>query len=602
MHEVKSNGLAAAMGPQISPRRLLWAACVGTALTVQPLVGAATEIAGPDSATLARQLQEFDADVAKPITHLQPFRTEQSVTGGDGLELRLTNLNPKVNTWFLLEVRHPGRDKTESYHLENTRPQHWRLALTDGDSPTLRLSADGVQHDCDLWSGDQSPLAAARRTGLPYAPVCGARLFLRNRVAGSRTNRESTSEFLRDNVWLGDSLVEFIKGTFYQDAFLESGTEIGTGAQGEVVLSPGAARLTDRPLVSTALGLDLVGTPEGGMAMGEWYAVRDAPAIYASTMQPGHIDAAILSRPDETNPLDGVERRADVYLVAFDLSQFEVGYELGTDHPGLGWSSRPSGAGRDWHLPGPDGVSSPAPLVMTGMLSPTLTRRVGATFTGGFKRDHGAFRYGPFATSDHGHHYGFVVQGVVLSKLQPDLATFYVLDDGTIGMKTWTEADAALLPRLHFARQNGVALIAPNPVTGESVPGPLVRNWGPGNWSGSAKAELRSLRAGACLKSVSGKQFLIYGYFSTATPSAMARSFQAYGCDYAMLLDMNALEHTYLAIYTPSKIGPGIATQHLVKGMAEIDRREGDGTRIPRFLGFSDNRDFFYLLRKEPAR
>ena len=29
----------------------------------------------------------------------------------------------------------------------------------------------------------------------------------------------------------------------------------------------------------------------------------------------------------------------------------------------------------------------------------------------------------------------------------------------------------------------------------------------------------------------------------------MARVFQAYGCRYAMLLDMNALEHTYLATY-----------------------------------------------------
>ena len=29
----------------------------------------------------------------------------------------------------------------------------------------------------------------------------------------------------------------------------------------------------------------------------------------------------------------------------------------------------------------------------------------------------------------------------------------------------------------------------------------------------------------------------------------MARIFQAYRCDYAMLLDMNALEHTYLAMY-----------------------------------------------------
>ena len=49
----------------------------------------------------------------------------------------------------------------------------------------------------------------------------------------------------------------------------------------------------------------------------------------------------------------------------------------------------------------------------------------------------------------------------------------------------------------------------------------------------------------------------------------MARVFQAYGCRYAMLLDMNALEHTYLALYAP---GRQIAVQHLIRGMEEVDK------------------------------
>ena len=57
------------------------------------------------------------------------------------------------------------------------------------------------------------------------------------------------------------------------------------------------------------------------------------------------------------------------------------------------------------------------------------------------------------------------------------------------------------------------------------------------------------MRSGSVARGSDGKRFLIYGYFPTATPSAMARVFQAYGCRYAMLLDMNALEHTYLALY-----------------------------------------------------
>ena len=69
---------------------------------------------------------------------------------------------------------------------------------------------------------------------------------------------------------------------------------------------------------------------------------------------------------------------------------------------------------------------------------------------------HGAFKYGELALKNHGSHYGFIENGVVFSKLQPGLATIFVLDDGSIEMKTWAEADNKLLPRIKHARQNGV--------------------------------------------------------------------------------------------------------------------------------------------------
>jgi hypothetical protein len=170
------------------------------------------------------------------------------------------------------------------------------------------------------------------------------------------------------------------------------------------------------------------------------------------------------------------------------------------------------------------------------------------------------------------------------------------MDDGTVGMKTWSETDDRLLPAIRYARQNGVALVEPDPVTAEPMPGALVARWGPGNWSGSAAGELRALRAGACLQEGDVGRFLIYGWFSSATPSAMARVFQAYGCRYAMLLDMNALEHTYLALYT--RMGDEIVVQHLIRGMEEVDKSAGE-RMVPRFIGFPDNRDFFYLMRRE---
>ena len=210
-----------------------------------------------------------------------------------------------------------------------------------------------------------------------------------------------------------------------------------------------------------------------------------------------------------------------------------------------------------------------------------------------YKRQH----YGPLALQNSGSHYGFLEHGVIFSKLQPGLATLYVTSDGTVRMKTWNRGDDGLLEQLRHARQNGVPLIEVDAATGRSMPGAMVNQWGPGNWSGSADEHLRTLRAGVCLQEAGAARYLIYGYFSTATPSAMARVFQAYGCRYAMHLDMNALEHTYFALY--SQRNGKIVVQHLIEGMAEVDRKGGDQL-APRFLSFPDDRDFFYLTRKVP--
>jgi hypothetical protein len=232
---------------------------------------------------------------------------------------------------------------------------------------------------------------------------------------------------------------------------------------------------------------------------------------------------------------------------------------------------------------------------MTGMVPPWQTTRTVATFVGGFKRDHGAFKYGAFSQRDNGNHYGFVEEGVVLSTLKPGLATLYVLVDGSVHMRTWTERDNAKLALVRYARQNGVALVERDHDSGESVPGLLVNRWGPGNWSGSSESSLRALRAGLCLTRHDGRSMLIYAYFSTATPSAMARVFQAYDCDYAMLLDMNALVHTYLALYHQDREQTVI--EHVVREMTQGDPVLR-GEPVPRFLSTPDNRDFFYLTRR----
>ncbi|MEM9755545.1 MAG: hypothetical protein AAF914_06110, partial [Pseudomonadota bacterium] len=484
---------------------------------------AAQGIEPPDAAVVAERLVQFNARIPGSILALNPFHNDVDAPLPDGGNVRLVSLNAHQNSWFLLEITDAG-GRTRTYHIENADAADWLLSLTDDGA--LALTGPDNAFDCAPW--EDGTLSEAVASGLPFAPICDWHLFVRNEVSGNRSSREAVAQFLRDNVLFGDGIVNLIKGAFYEDAFLVSSEDEEAEDPGVIVALLGRADLDRRPLMRPATGLPLVGTDAGAMEAGAWYAVEDAPGIYASVIQPGQISDAILSRSGEAAWLDGVESRADVMLVAFDLTEFELGYQLGTDHPRVNWSPRPSdraGGG------GPDGFSTISPLVATGMVSPALTDRVAATFTGGFKREHAAWRFGPMAQYNFGHHYGFMQNGVMLSRLWPGLATLYVLEDGTVGMRTWTDSDTEeLLPHLVFARQNGVPLID------GGVPGEFVTSWGGGNWSGSAEAELRTVRSGACFRRVGDREFLIYAYFSSATPSAQARTFQAYGCEYAMIL------------------------------------------------------------------
>lgn len=579
---------------------LLLAACL------YPLSAASDNNApvSPAAIVAANQAREYQAEVPKTIIELQQYRNAASLAivgpGGNSGQAMLVQLNPNVNAWLLLVLDWGAQGGRQSYHLENPWPSEQYIHLADARSVVITRGNSSVA--CDLWTaGADSPLEQARRSSLPYAPLCDGRLFLRNPTGGNYTKLEMVTNFLRHYVWGSEKIIGFVREHFYHDAFLEKGSvgaeisasdSLSPSVPLPATVSPGYAKRSVKP---EHLGINL-DNATNGVVPGRWYSASGAAGVYVSLIQPQAIAPEILdSYRDKVSPLDPVETVALDYLVAFDLDQFDLEYALGTEHPALGWSDRTLEEIRDPNLPGPDGIDSAAPLMRTGIISPALTASTVATFTGGFKRIHGAFRHGPLARRNHGSHYGFVEQGVVFSKLQPGLATLYVLDDGSVDMKTWDMQDNALLPHIRYALQNGVPLVDYDRATASTIPGALVANWGSGNWSGSSDEQLRSLRAGACLQQTPTKRFLIYGYFSSATPSAMARVFQSYGCRYAMHLDMNALEHTYLALYRHK--GTEVGIQHLIEGMEQVDKKAGDQL-LPRFIGYPDNRDFFYLVRR----
>jgi hypothetical protein len=548
--------------------------------------------------------------VATPISilELQPFRQSASsniaLDNGRAGTATLINLNPTINAWYLLRVL--WRDGSQSsYHLENPQPRSQTLALNPQHPEVVELLRGNTRESCKLFGdGANGALAEASKSHAPYASLCEGKLFLRNPVKGHVTRLEAEAEFVRNQVWGGEKIT-VIFHHLLEDTHREAGELRAAAAPGTVAVAPATddapiaalvdPKYADRVLTPSGLGLTLENAP-GAVRPGAWYAARDNPGVYVSLIEPEVIDETILeSHKGTVNALDSVEAGSLCYLVAFDLDRYDLNYALGTEHPSVEWSEHIQPAMRDPKLAGPDGIGTISPLVPTGVINPEAARITVAAFAGGFKRMHGAFKYGPLATVNHGSHYGFLENGVVFSRLQPELATVFVLDDGSVRMKSWEAQDEQLLPRVRYARQNGVPLVEFDERSQSTLPGHWVNQWGPGNWSGSEEVKLRTLRAAMASQVTPRKHFLIYAVFSDATPSAMARVFQAYRCRYAMHLDMNALEHSYLALYR--RTGSQLLVEYLIDGMSEVDKMNSGGT-VPRFLGYPDNRDFFFVTRR----
>ncbi len=558
-------------------------------------------LAAPPPPTPAR-LQAYAAERPKSVLDLQLWREEERAPAPAlGLTATLVDLSPAIHDWLLLTLQHPGQEPS-TWHLEVSEPWRTHVYLDPAWPQGLSLVVDGVARRCPLWSDAPTVLEQARDSGRVFAPLCEGLLSLRNPAKGRRSAMEWTTDFLRDKVWGGEKITTWVRDTLYADAQLATSEVVeGSGAhRPRLDRHPEPARVAEewagKQLAPVDLALPVQGAP-ATLEVGRWYPVAGFPEATVSVLQPRMVDPAVTKGWQETGavlPLDEVEASALVYMIAFDLDQVELGFDQGTDHTRVGWSERLRPEQRDDSLPGPDGFDTLDPLVRTGRVNPANLPRLVATFTGGFKRSHGAFRSGPFSTSHHGNHYGWVEHGVVESKLWPGLPTVIVWADGSVEVRTWTEADDGQLWRVRSARQNGVPVVEPGP-DGRPQPGALVTRWGDGNWSGSVEGKLRSVRGSLCVQAGDGGRYLLYGYFSSATPSAMVRVLAAYGCGTGMLTDMNALEHTYLSLHELRS--SGYTVHHMIAGMEVLDK-EVDGTVLSRFVGLSDNRDFFTVLRR----
>ncbi len=543
------------------------------------------------------------------VVAAQPFQRTTTVTVAEQGQLWLVDLNPNVHSWMLLVRTRPGRSDSNYVHIENPTGRRQTVSL---EREGLVVTEGETRVVCGYQTGDNRDLFGAMQQ--PMTPFCDNRLLVRAQQGGYRTTEEAAVSLLRSMGGVGESIINIYKTTIGQDANLERvGTQTGSGegqSAADTSALPRAAAIApadaNRVFSNHRLGLN-VARPASRMQMrpGQWYPAAAQPGVAVSIVAPRQLDPSIFQRyTDRVHSLDEVESEALVYLVAFDLAQYTLDYSVGTAHPGVEWSSRPQVS--HGSTGGPDGYENLRPLARVGMVPPVDRSRLVGVFAGGFKRDHGAFRYGRLAQVNNGTHYGFIESGVVLSRLQPGLSTVIGRIDGSFEMRTWTEQDDATLDTIQFARQNGVPIVEAD-ASGNTVPGATIRSWGLGNWSGALvisrdpnggtqrSADLRTLRSGLCLQREGGRSHVIYAYFTAATPSAMARVFQAYNCAYAMMLDMNAPELTYAAVYGTGE--NGLRVEYVNTAMLDTEPSRGRY----RFLTVNDNRDFFSVLRRRPA-
>ncbi len=544
----------------------------------------------------------LDAVGNKAFFQLQPYKQGMQATYKEGpySSAALINLNSNINTWYVLSLT--NRRNMESTYNILAVEDSLKLRLDPG-APQLLIGPPKNTYRCDIETEIAGRYLQRKREKFSYLPVCNNLLFVVIKQDGFRSMVEKGAEVLR---WLGgdagESIISGVKSTFFKDKYLIKGqTDELSGTKGAgqgVVGLPGAAvsdRYRHTTIPAHSLGLKTANS-EKSLLAGQWYPLQNFPGVYASLIMPGMVSHEIQSsHRDRVNGLDGVENSALVYLMAVSMKQYTLGWGHGTDHPGVGWSSRARNIKRD-NPYGPDGFNSIDPLVTLGHVPPMYWSRTIGTISGGFQKRHSAFRAGELSLTNKGHHYGFMQDGVMMVSPSNDLATVIIYWNGDVELKRWSEQDRHKLFLMRHIRQNGVPLIHRD-VDGKAIPGKLVKHWGAGNWSGTAEKQLRAPRGGACLIETPQDKFLVYAYFSGITPSGMARVFQSYGCIFAMHLDMNSPGQAYASLFAPNNDDGDLLDIELL--MTDMYAYMGGNKKSPRYFIKPDYKDFFYIMKKE---
>ena len=265
---------------------------------------------------------------------------------------------------------------------------------------------------------------------------------------------------------------------------------------------------------------------------GEWSSVR----LPGKAPDPGQAElfAQTMIRPDPNRPY------VELQLTAMDMRRLELRMEAGYEDPRP--LTGPPGAG---HLP----------------KDPDVSRRVVATFNGGFKTTHGE--------------YGMMVNRRVLVPPVSGGATVVLRRGGDVGFGSWPSA-SKIPPDLLSFRQNLEPLVD----DGKANPSGRAA-WG---WHLAGESVFTE-RTALCL---THQQQVLYAWSQAISAPVLARGLIAAGCDYAIHLDMNP-KHCGL-VFT--------SIENLVKQKLETRLAHPAMNIDPRRYALWSAKDFFYVLRR----
>lgn len=492
----------------------------------------------------------------------------------------LIDWNSNISRFYTLLYKFQGKwlDAT----LENPISDYTELVqLSNGE---IIIKSLHEQYRCNLI-GKEVVSLLKEQPKAPFTSICGGAMWMKVTFGAYKSNVESVTDLLRTTGGAGEGVINVYKSFFGQngeDAQL-LGTSLDRGTNSLVLKNsqePKKIKI-NVPNLGISISEDGKQKVDKSLFSGKWYkSFHDKyDSRWTSALYPSHYE------------ISGVGSDKLVYLMAFDLDKdFLMNYGTGVDHPNLKWSGRPK---VDKNSSGPDGFSDDSIVKRSTMVAPWLSTRSIAVFSGGFKREHSAFRVGERSIKNGGYHYGFSEGGVVRSKIHDGLATIWRSKNGEIKLGKWNERLGEEQSEYGFIRQNGLLLVENNSPTEN------VKNMLSGNWSGNAQGDIATMRSAFCLATNNqNKKIGVYAVFSLATPELMAHTLSAIGCKEALQLDMNSPQLTYGAfIYGTNyvygeKPGKQVLYEPLMLSMVEQASDWG------RFVSKADSRDFFVIYKK----